>query len=111
MSLMNGGVIEKRVKIYEKIKLFGTFASALAYIGGIVYFMLLSHETFIHRTYLSELPGLLKKIIFCELIVKLKHIVIKRARICYFIIMICSKIISNLKSIKLIKLLIFYRKI
>ena len=76
---MNGGVIEKRVKIYEKIKLFGTFASALAYIGGIVYFMLLSHETFIHRTYLSELPGLLKKIIFCELIVKLKHIVIKRS--------------------------------
>ena len=57
---MNGGDIEKRVKIYEKIKLFGPLVSALAYIGGIVYFLLLPHESLIHRTYLSEnalLPG------------------------------------------------------
>jgi hypothetical protein len=49
-------------KIFGHVKKYGPVFSILAYLVGIVYFCLLSHEELVHGTYISEnalMPGLI----------------------------------------------------
>lgn len=60
MSLIEGDS-EKRVKLYKTIKKFSPYLSVIAYLAGLVYFVLLPHEEIVHNTYMSEnalSPGL-----------------------------------------------------
>jgi hypothetical protein len=53
MSLISGES-EKRIKMFEKVKHFGPLVSILSYISGLVYFLLLPHNSLVHKTYMSE---------------------------------------------------------
>ena len=59
MSLVEAD-FEKRDKVVKFVSKVGPIVSIASYVAGLVYFCLLSHETLIHRTYISEnalLPG------------------------------------------------------
>jgi hypothetical protein len=58
-SLIDGDST-KIEKIHNKLQQFGTKASILAYLAGLVYFCVLPHQELVHNTYISEnalLPG------------------------------------------------------
>ncbi len=65
--LLTDGDNEKREKIFKLIERFGLLLSILSFVGGLVYFCLLPHEDFVHKTYLSEnalSPGKQMKVSF-----------------------------------------------
>ncbi len=52
--LLIDGDADKSEKIMSYVKKFGPFLSVLAYLSGIVYFLMLPHELLVHHTYISE---------------------------------------------------------
>ena len=60
MATLIEGDISKIEKLHGKVSKFGPLVSLVAYLAGIVYFCLLSHEEIVHGTYISEnalMPG------------------------------------------------------
>ena len=65
--LLIDGDADKSERIMSYVKKFGPLLSVLAYLGGIIYFLMLPHEMLIHHTYISEnalSPGLVSSDIY-----------------------------------------------
>lgn len=52
MSLITGDVT-KRTKFLNILNKFGSIVSILAFLSGICFFLIQSHDLFVHRTYMS----------------------------------------------------------
>jgi hypothetical protein len=53
-TLLTDGDADKGERIMTYVKKFGPLLSVVAYLGGIIYFLMLPHELLIHHTYISE---------------------------------------------------------